>query len=58
MENRGIIIWGEPWRVSGWEVSEGFASKWGYLLRGCVELVMSTDVYREKRGEGRLVVEV
>lgn len=56
VENRGIIIWGEPWRVDGWEVSGGFARKWGFLLKGCVELVRSSDVYREGRGEGRLVV--
>ena len=33
-ERRGVLVWVEPWCVEGWEVSEGFARKWGRLLRG------------------------
>ncbi|CAG8983152.1 hypothetical protein HYALB_00010300 [Hymenoscyphus albidus] len=29
---RGLIVWGEPWDLSGWEVTEGFVRKWSWLL--------------------------
>ncbi|KAH6675812.1 hypothetical protein B0J14DRAFT_561516 [Halenospora varia] len=58
MENRGLILWGEPWSEDGWEVSEGFARKWSFLLEGSETLINSTNKWREKRGEERLVVEI
>ena len=57
-ENRGILVWSEPWCAEGWEVTEGFARKWGRLLRGCGELIESTNRWRGLRGEEPLVVEV
>ncbi|KAH6653014.1 hypothetical protein BKA67DRAFT_307478 [Truncatella angustata] len=58
IEARGIIVWGEPWAPSGWEVSEGFARKYWFLLKGCDELIEATQRYREARGEERLVIEL
>ncbi|PMD32353.1 hypothetical protein L207DRAFT_518732 [Hyaloscypha variabilis F] len=58
IESRGLILWGEPWREDGWEISEGFARKWSFLLKGCAGLVEATNRWREARGEERLVVEV
>ncbi|RDL36712.1 uncharacterized protein BP5553_06064 [Venustampulla echinocandica] len=58
VENRGIVIWGEPWSEDGWEVSEGFAAKWGFLLKGCQALAEATNRFREERGDDRLVLEV
>ncbi|ETS73515.1 hypothetical protein PFICI_14461 [Pestalotiopsis fici W106-1] len=58
IETRGIIVWGEPWCPSGWEVSAGFARKWARLLKGCDELLEATQRYRLARGEERLVFEV
>ncbi|KAB5523848.1 hypothetical protein GE09DRAFT_1257562 [Coniochaeta sp. 2T2.1] len=55
---RGILVWGEPWLCDGWEVTEGFVRKWGFMLRGCHELVEATNRYRAARGEERLVIEV
>lgn len=57
-ERRGFLVWGEPWRVESWEVSEGFARKWGGLLRGCEEMMGATNRWRELRGEERIVLEV
>jgi hypothetical protein len=57
-EQYGCMIWGEPWTVRGWEVSEGFVKKWGFLLKGCPEIIESTNHWREMRGEERLIVEV
>lgn len=57
-EQRGCLVWGEPWTVNGWEVSGGFVRKWGFLLKGCSDLVASTNRWRESRGEDPLVVEI
>lgn len=50
----GLIIWGEPWDPSGWEVTEPFAKHWGWALRGCDELLWATNQWRHKRGEPSL----
>jgi hypothetical protein len=51
-ERRGLVVWGEPWDVGAWEVTEGFARTWGWLLReGCGELKRATDRWRAARGE-------
>lgn len=54
---RGLLVWGDPWLVESWEVTPGFAAKWGYLLRGCEQMILGTNRRREARGEERLVVE-
>ncbi|CEL03335.1 hypothetical protein ASPCAL04491 [Aspergillus calidoustus] len=50
----GLIVWGEPADLANWEVTEGFLCKWGWLVRGCVELMRSTNHWRERRGLGPL----
>ncbi|OJJ02995.1 hypothetical protein ASPVEDRAFT_170221 [Aspergillus versicolor CBS 583.65] len=50
-----LVVWGEPWDPRSWEVTEGFAEKWGWLLRGSTELLVSTNYWRRKRGERPLV---
>ncbi|KAE9375049.1 hypothetical protein N431DRAFT_544159 [Stipitochalara longipes BDJ] len=55
---RGIIAWSPPWDIGGWEASEGFLKKWGWLLRGCSEVVEATNRWRRMRGEEDLVVEL
>ncbi|KAH8676529.1 hypothetical protein BGZ60DRAFT_402794 [Tricladium varicosporioides] len=56
--NRGLILWGEPWSEDGWEVSEGFAKKWSFLLEESELLIRSTNKWRGERGEERLIVEI
>lgn len=58
VERRGFLVWGEPWRSAGWEISEGFAKKWNFLLRGCTKVPESTNHWRQLRGEDRLVIEI
>jgi hypothetical protein len=53
----GLIIWGEPWDPSGWEVTKPFLKHWGWALRGCDELLRATNYWREKRGDHRLSFE-
>jgi hypothetical protein len=50
----GLIIWGEPWDPSGWEVTKPFLKNWGWALRGCEELLRATNYWRQRRGESSL----
>jgi hypothetical protein len=58
IERCGFLVWGHPWLATSWEVSEGFVRRWGFLLKGCPEVVNSADCWRLLRGEERLVVNV
>ncbi|KAL7912406.1 hypothetical protein GGI35DRAFT_440172 [Trichoderma velutinum] len=57
-EQRGCMVWGEPWTVKGWEASEGFVRKWGFLLKGSSGLLASTNRWRESRGEDALTIKI
>lgn len=57
-EQTGMIIWGEPWDPSGWEVTEGFLKKHAWTIMGCTELLMSTNYWRLKRGERKLFPDI
>ena len=50
-ENTGLIVWDRPWDQAGWEMSERFVSKWTWAVKGCDELIMSTNCWRARRGE-------
>lgn len=50
-ENSGLLVWGEPWDINNWEVTEAFLKKWSWIVRGCPELMISTNKWRAKRGE-------
>ena len=54
----GMITWGEPWDVSGWEVTQHFAEKWPWSVKGCWELQASTNKWREAREEPPLIFAV
>lgn len=53
-QSPSLIAWGQPWDVGGWEVSVSFLREWGYLLNGCPEVLDSTNIWRERRGDKRL----
>ncbi|TVY26175.1 hypothetical protein LHYA1_G005365 [Lachnellula hyalina] len=57
-ERRGLIAWSTPWEISGWEVSEGFIEKWGWLLKGCKGVMEATNRWRALRGEEPVVIEI
>ncbi|KAJ5521426.1 hypothetical protein N7527_005541 [Penicillium freii] len=46
-----LLVWGPSWEPENWEVTPAFLLKWGFLLKGCEELVMNTNRWRAKRGE-------
>ncbi|KAF2727858.1 hypothetical protein EJ04DRAFT_127798 [Polyplosphaeria fusca] len=51
IERRGIIAWSPPWDIGGWEMSEGFLEKWGWLAEGFTGLLEATNRWRTERGE-------
>jgi hypothetical protein len=55
---RRVMVWRDPWSVTGWEMSAGFAKKWGFLLKGCGEMIEASNSWRRARGEEELVFEV
>jgi len=55
-EMRGLLVWSDPWRPEGWEVTEGFVRKWGFLVRDCDSMFSATNQWRAGRGEKPLVV--
>lgn len=55
VEKPALIVWGESWDVWGWEASVAFLRKWGWLVRGCPEILKSTNYWRERRGEKKLI---
>ncbi|ODM14536.1 hypothetical protein SI65_10022 [Aspergillus cristatus] len=46
-----MLVWGEPTDPSSWEVTEAFLKKWPWVVRGCPELLQSTNYWRRKRGD-------
>lgn len=51
VERRGIIAWSPPWDITGWEMSEGFLRKWGWLFKGLPGPLAATNRWRIQRGE-------
>lgn len=55
IQRRGMVAWSPPWDLSGWEMSEGFLRKWGWMIRGIPDILEATNRWRMKRGEEPLV---
>lgn len=51
IERRGIIAWSPPWDITGWEMTEGFLRKWGWLLKGLPGWMEATNRWRIERSE-------
>lgn len=47
----GLVIWGPPEEPSSWEVTEGFAASFGWLVVGSFMLECSTNRWRARRNE-------
>ena len=47
----GFVVWGESWDPRNWEVTVPFLRRWGWLLRGCPEMMEATNYWRCRRGE-------
>lgn len=55
IQRRGIIAWSPPWDITGWEMSEGFLRKWGWLFKGLPGVLEATNQWRKERGEDPFV---
>jgi hypothetical protein len=51
-----LIVWGDSSDPAGWEASEPFLEKYGWLVWGCTELFEATNCWRARRGEQLLQV--
>ncbi|KAI1212504.1 uncharacterized protein F4807DRAFT_416374 [Annulohypoxylon truncatum] len=58
LEMTGVLAWDTPWDTNGWELTEGFISKWPFLVKGCWKMLESTNRWRTMRDEEPLVVEL
>ncbi|KAI5859325.1 hypothetical protein GGS23DRAFT_585880 [Durotheca rogersii] len=58
LEFNGVLVWNQPWRPEGWELTEGFIKRWPFLVKGCWAMLESTNRWRALRGEDPLVVEL
>ncbi|KAI9897340.1 hypothetical protein N3K66_007196 [Trichothecium roseum] len=47
----GLVVWGEPSDPGSWEISAPFFRKWGWILKGCDEILEATNRWRRQRGE-------
>jgi Domain of unknown function (DUF3425) len=54
----GAAVWSSPWEPSGWELTEGFIRKGGFLVQGYTDLFESTNRWRDLRGEEPLAQEL
>lgn len=57
-EDNLMIVWGDPWNPMNWEITETFLGRWGWLVKGCPEIIWSTNFWRQVRGEKRLTWKV
>lgn len=57
LQRRGIIAWSPPWDITGWEMSEGFWHKWGWIFKGLPKALEATNRWRIERGEDPFVQE-
>ncbi|KZM25232.1 uncharacterized protein EKO05_0007382 [Ascochyta rabiei] len=51
-----LIVWGDAADPGAWEATMPFLRKWGWLVRGCEGLLESTNHWREKRGDRKLMI--
>jgi hypothetical protein len=49
-QRAGMVVWAEPWNVRSWEITDGFLTKWSWILKGAEELESATNSWRRKRG--------
>lgn len=47
----GLVVWGEPHESMNWEATPAFFTKWAWAVKGCGELLASSNRWRLERGE-------
>ncbi|ETN37946.1 uncharacterized protein HMPREF1541_07569 [Cyphellophora europaea CBS 101466] len=49
-DEAGCYVWGEPWQIDSWEVTERFVRKYYWLFAGSTGFERSTNRWRRQRG--------
>lgn len=49
-----MIVWGDPWDAAQWELSPSFFVRWGFLLKGCQDMIHHTKVWRSRKNAPQL----
>ena len=49
-DEAGAYIWGEPWCIDSWEVTDTFVRKYYWMFKGTVGFARSTNRWRRQRG--------
>lgn len=52
----GLLVWGEPWDSQAYEISEAVLRKWKWIVSDCPHIVLSSNYWRAKRGDGLLCI--
>ncbi|CEJ87840.1 hypothetical protein VHEMI04529 [[Torrubiella] hemipterigena] len=47
----GLVVWGEPWDPTGYEISSGILRKWPWFIQDCPDLIHSSNYWRRRRAE-------
>jgi hypothetical protein len=55
---QGLLLWGDPWDIKGWEATPAFIRKWTWILKGSPHVLTSTNYWRNQRGEPPLVIDL
>ena len=53
----GMLVWGEAWDPSAYEISEALFNKWKWLFGAWHGVFQSSNYWRRKRGEAPLILE-
>jgi hypothetical protein len=56
-QRAGMVVWAEPWNVGAWEITDGFLTKWTWMLEDAEKLESATNSWGRKRGLGPLAFE-
>lgn len=51
IEEAALLVWGDASDPRNWEATEPFLHKWGWLVKGCIDLLRATNYWRERRDE-------
>jgi hypothetical protein len=53
-DEAGVHVWGEPWDIDSWEVTETFLRKYYWLFKGSQGFQKSTNRWRRERGVAQI----
>lgn len=52
------MVWADPCDIRGWEMTERFVRKWGFILKDCDEFFEAGNWWRRGREVEELMFEI